>query len=281
MAEIRIERADGVPMAVLRAAMVASFADYTVPLQPTQAAFAFLMRQRGLSAADSLVAFDGEKAVALWLVSVNGPAAYLITSGTLPEYRRRGLARRMGARCMEDLRARGVETFQTEVIVGNDRAAPLYAGLGMAQRRVLQCHTFEEGGIGHAGETAGIAAVQWHEIAPEVAHCRDWAPSWQNDDAAIVRCGNDTRCFAMRDADGLAGFAVSVPPQGVVAQIAVRPDRRGAGIGRALLGLLEQAQTEGPLRLLNAQAKDAGFARFMARMGGRETVRQHELFCRL
>lgn len=280
MSEIRIARADGVPLELLRDGMVAAFADYALPMQPSQAAFDFMMRQRGMSAADSLVAFSGDDVIGVWVVSVEGPAGYLISSGTVPEHRGKGVARRMAERSLNDLAARGVATFQTEVLLGNDVARGLYEGLGMEVRRELACLGLPDT-VENGGETHDVTPLLWHEVAPEVAQCRDWAPSWQNDDAAMGRCGDDLCCVALKDAKGLAGYAVLIRPTGVLAQIGVRPDRRGAGLARTMVAALAQQQPGQGLRVLNAQASDTGFARFMTRLGAEAIVGQHEMFRRL
>ena len=260
-----------VPMAELRMAMVSAFKDYAVPMQLTQAGFAFMMRQRGLDRQASFVAYVGDTLAAIWLVSCEGDAAYLISSGTVPAYRGKGLAAAMAARCFSHLRARGVRTFQTEVMVGNAAASHLYEKLGMAQSRALACYDLER----VDGEMRDVQKVAWSDIRAEASRSRDWDPSWQNSDAALDRITDDVTAVATFEGGALAGYAALIRPTSVVAQIAVRKDLRRQGKGRALLMALWREAAA--LRILNADAADRGFAEFIRSVGATPSVTQREL----
>lgn len=268
-----IHPATTVSMEALRRAMLAAFADYAVPMQPSPAVFDLMMRQRGLNRGASRIAARGGKVVALWLVSVRGDAGYLIVSGTLPEARGTGLARGLAADSLAHLAQMGVTRFETEVMVGNKPALALYERLGMQRHRALICYE----GLTAAG-TPSHAPVRasWTTTAPRAAALRDWPPSWQNSDAALQAVPDQIKCVVLRDAAGLAGYAVLVPLTSTLAQIAVRPDMRRSRMGRALVQAVMRVHPK-PLRMLNAQTDDAGFADFMASLGAGPTVQQHHL----
>ena len=269
---LRIVTATGVGMDDLRHGMIAGFSGYAVPMRPDARAFALMMRQRGMTRDASWVALAEGRVVAVWLVSVAGDRGYLIASGTDPAYRGRGIARQLANASMAGLKARGLRSFQTEVMNGNDAAFGLYRSLGMKVRRALNCY-----GLPSPVATsldAKVRSLAWPEIAAGAAGCRDWAPSWQNDDAALSRITDALACRAVTDDRGLAGYAVLVRPSGVLSQIAVRPDLRRTGLGRALIAALPPAD---PLRVLNVDASDAGFDGFMTALGAQRTPGQREL----
>ncbi|MFK7834846.1 MAG: N-acetyltransferase family protein [Sulfitobacter sp.] len=267
MSRVEIVPATQVSQEQIREGVLAGFSDYAVPMQPSEEAFAFMMRQRGLVPDASWVAIAEGRVVAVWLVSVAGQAAYLISSGTAPAFRGRGLARGMAARCIEGLQARGCATFQTEVLAGNAVAAGLYEKLGMRVVRRLDCYTVPQDGV------ADVELVAWAEVVRDAPGCRDWRPSWQNADAALTRAADDAVCVAVWDDLGLAGYAAGFAPSGAVAQIAVRPDRRRQGLGRRLVRAITAS---GVCRVLNVDAADVGFAGFMAACGAKLSVQQEE-----
>jgi RimJ/RimL family protein N-acetyltransferase len=56
--------------------------------------------------------------------------------GLLPEYRGKGLGRKLAERAISDARARGIERIELEVIASNRRAIQLYERLGFAHEGV-------------------------------------------------------------------------------------------------------------------------------------------------
>lgn len=276
---IEVLAADAVSDEMLRQGMIAGFTGYAVPMQPSPEVFAFMMRQRGLDPACSRIARADGRVVAIWLVSRRGADGYLMASGTAPAYRGMGVARQLAEASMQALRDAGVAHMYTEVMAGNDVAAGLYHRLGMELERELSC--FELGPMEAMVHDFDLQSVTWGEVRQDVETCRDWLPTWQNDDAALARVKEDVSCLALRDARGLAGYAALVHTTNTVAQIAVRPDRRRAGLGRALLeGMLAQQQG-GTARIINADARDETFAAFMEALKARPIVSQHGLVGKL
>ena len=95
-----------------------AFSDYALPMDLTLQQFKFMMRQRGLDKGASRVAVVDGKIVAVWLGSIRNTASYLISSGTDPAHRRKGLARKLATDCLSDLKFRGAISFHTEVLTG-------------------------------------------------------------------------------------------------------------------------------------------------------------------
>ncbi|MEO0915239.1 MAG: GNAT family N-acetyltransferase, partial [Pseudomonadota bacterium] len=103
-----------------------------------------------------------------------------------------------------------------------------------------------------------------------------WAPSWQNADAALAAEPAPV-CLGVRDGDAVQGYAVLLPESGSIAQIGVAPGFRRQGVGARLVLGCRAELAGGALRLINAEAGDAGFAAFVTAMGGEPTVAQLEL----
>lgn len=261
----------------LCAAMNDAFSDYAVSMTLSDSAFRMMMRQRGLDSAASRVALVADRIAAVWLVSVRDQKGYLISSGTRPEFRSRGLARALANDCLTGLRANGTRSFQTEVMDGNETAMALYRSLGMSVSRRLDCTEIAPPPA-PAPSASQSSPANWTEIASEVASLRDWTPSWQNDDASLTAVSNETTCLQIRDSDGLAAYAALIPQTATLAQMAVRPDRRRSGLGSVLVSGLQRAMPDRPLRILNAWADDTGYTAFLSSWSAKPTVKQSELF---
>ena len=274
---LKIHPATDVSVQALREAMVDAFSDYAVPLRLSQPDFDLMMRQRGLDPASSRVAtIDGEVA-AIWLTSVRAGRAYLISSGTRPAYRSRGLARALAKGCLAHLRETGARSFQTEVLRSNKMALPLYLSLGMAKRRRLDCYRLPSSTALPASD-AVLHRVDWADIAENAVDLRDWSPSWQNSDAAIAAISDSVACLAALDGAALAAFVAVNTRTGAVHQLAVRRKSRRRGLGLHLLKAAQKAAAGADLRLINVDADDEAFRALMARAGAEETMGQFELF---
>jgi len=269
---IEILSAEQVSQEALCDAMNASFSDYSVPMHLSQHDFSYMQQQRGLDNTASRVALVDGQIAAIWLVSVRGRRAYLISSGTRPQFRRQGLARKLAADCLAHLRHQQIARFQTEVLTTNTRAFELYASLDMTIARTLEC--YEMPSLTRKETEHDLRQISWPKIRDQVAELADIEPSWQNSVASINAVANDVQCWSVFDARGLAGYAVLMPKNGTLAQIAVRKDRRREGIGSALLA---QAHPGTTLRLLNIENTLEGLHPFLERAGARPIVHQYEM----
>ncbi len=271
-----ITDATGVDNAALCQAMADAFSDYAVPLNLSLASFNFMMKQRGLDPGASRIAVVDGQIAAIWLVSIRGGRSYLISSGTVPKYRGRGLATAIANASLAGLRAAGLGTFQTEVLVENTTAAGLYFKLGMHKHRDLSCYAITGPKPG-APATHQISEVGWSDVTQETEALLDWSPSWQNSNGSIDAIADAVRCFCVKDDNRLNGYAVLVPDSGSLLQIGVHPDARRQGIGTSLINHAIAAAPNGQLRLVNADASDDSFAQFMRSLPVKQTQGQFEL----
>lgn len=272
--KVDITTADAIDDQALCHAMANAFSDYAVPVTLTLPAFRLMMAQRGLTRSTSHVAIVDGQLVAIWLVSVRGMASYLISSGTLPAYRGKGLATKLALTSLDHLRQKGLTSFQTEVLMENTAAAALYQKLGMHTRRELSCYTI----TGQRPRTRPqVVPAQWTQIADTTASFLDWPPSWQNSDASVTASGDEVLCFGTYTCSTLTGYAVLQPDTGRILQIAVHPGARRRGIGTALVNHAWAQSHTDQLGLINADRADQGFAAFVQSFPNRETPGQFEL----
>ncbi len=247
-------------------AFVDAFRDYVVKLSPTREQLAEMTTRRGYVPEASVGVFDGERIVAFTLNGIHGTSAYDTGTGVVPSHRRRGLGRAMMDFVEPILRARGCTQYVLEVLDANRAAHALYLDRGFADTRGLQCWTYSwSGGLQPAETRPGglnpAAPQSWWSIQP----------SWQNATHSIERARDPHVILGDDD-----GYAIVFPSNGDLAQIAVRPEARRRGIGIRLLR--EAASIAGkPLRIMNVDERDEGFARFLEQAGANRIVRQIEM----
>ncbi|MBG6210947.1 ribosomal protein S18 acetylase RimI-like enzyme [Labrenzia sp. EL_126] len=249
-----------------------SFSDYAVPMVLSDEGFSVMMRQRGLDMSASRVAIEDGRIVAVWFVSIREAASYLISSGTDPSHRRRGLARRLALTSLDELKARGASSFQTEVLVENTGAYELYRSLGMRISRTLCCYDIP------AAEAAsimpGIRETSWSAISEEVKMLNDVEPSWQNSIASVAAIEDRVNCFAIHDAKGLAGYSVLLRDTGTLAQLAVRRNVRRKGLGQSLIRVCQKGND---VRVLNVDSSSVSLIALMKKMDAVFSTNQYEL----
>lgn len=277
---MKIKPATDVSTDQLCEAMNDAFSDYVVPMSLSRSQFETMMRQRGLELGASRVAVIDGRIAAIWLVSIRDGQSYLISSGTRPEFRFRGLARTLGHNCLEALRSDGVTSFQLEVIESNTAAISLYEGLGMITARRLDCYAIPKVRL---PDDTGVVTAQtdWQTIASEAARLRDWQPTWQNSDLSLSAIADQLICVAVSDGESLLAYGVASPASATLLQIAVQVDRRRRKLASLVLSRLSDGLPEPGLRVLNVQHDDAGFRGFMTHVGATQTIRQLEMVMQL
>jgi len=263
----------------LLAAMNAAFSDYPIPMQLTNGSFDLMLRMRGYMAEHSRVCCVNGKVVAFWLVGVREARAYLISSGTLPAYRRKCLSKLLGQAVIAHLRDCQVKSLQSEVLENNPSARALYRALGFSEIRGLDSYTLNP--ISGSNVDPGSIGIEPLPFEPEVRALWDVCPSWQNDLASLAAAGGDAACLAIRDGNRLVAYAAFTPGNGTLAQLAVRPDQRRRGLATALLTQGQRVFGLQSLRVINLDRTAKGASAFFKALDAQTLVSQKELLLQL
>lgn len=276
---IAFQSCDALPIPILHQAMVSAFSDYLVSMSPTLQQFAFMLRQRGYDPSLSQVAVKDGRPVAFWIIGSDpkgSVGAYVIATGTTPEFRRHGLATQAFTHVRAALSKGRVAGLELEVIDKNTGARDLYERLGFELERTVTCFT-----VSHSPEASGsiqpagaVIEVPFSELQNHGPHMRDWPPSWQNEFDCLARVSDSLICLGIKEAGDLSGYGILIPLTETVAQIAVAPNQRRRGVGTRLLAALFRANGSRPMRIINADADDRGFSSFVEYCKGAEGTRQ-------
>lgn len=125
-----------------------AFSDYFVRLDMNEEKLLRMIRRRDVDLGRSIGLFEGRRMVGFVLNGLREKDRSLIgyDAGTAlrPQYRGKGLARRLLEDNLELLRAQGVEEYVLEVITENDPAIGLYESFGFATVRRLRCLKLED-----------------------------------------------------------------------------------------------------------------------------------------
>ncbi|MER2996181.1 GNAT family N-acetyltransferase [Pontibacter populi] len=271
-------------MPELHQVFLKAFADYYVPIQLTEEQFKTKLKRESIDPAFCVAAFEATKMVGFILTGLgefNGkPTAYNAGTGVLPEHRGHQLTRKMYAYLLPKLRQSGVEQCLLEVIQENEPAIKSYKAIGLTFTRALDCfRATKDELLLHGDEPDDIAILpvskpDWNTYQ----HFWDVQPTWQNTPAAIKNTPDEKVILEARDTSHeLVGYVVFLPKNGAVLQLAVMPDRRGRGIGKALLKEVMQQTIAPALMFINIDTAAVDFKAFLKRRHFNRFLGQYEM----
>jgi len=242
----------------------------------------------------SVVAFVGADPVGSTLLSRRGARGWLHSVGTLPAWRRSGIARAMVAQVMAAAVEADVKQLTLEVIMQNTPAYRLYEALGFRPRRELL--TWRRA---NDQDPLPISRVRLVQVDPEklygpLASWQTAHPCWQREIASLKRLGGALKGYRLlgdgtdssrrggflfrgRDATADACCLVSGSENGVsIMAVGVRPGSDVLSQGTMLLQALSTAYRGQALSILNVPADDA-LCRVLAALRFMVTMRQFEM----
>jgi ribosomal protein S18 acetylase RimI-like enzyme len=272
---MKIATLDTLPLETVIATFNEAFADYTVPISLDRERFLNMQNRRGFKAELSVGVVEHQRLVAISLTGfgswLGAPAGYGSGTGVIPAARNRGLAGEMMERAVELARKRGAEKYVLEVMCQNEPARRAYERAGFAIARTLDCWTLD---TITARNEMEIEMREGFSPAPE--GLGSWAPSWQNADESLARAEERVVTLTITRGTMLVAHAALCPETGDLPQLAVAPEMRRQGIGRALLGRARRISRM-PLRIINTDAADVATSAFLMAVGGARTLPQYEM----
>lgn len=260
-----------------------AFADYATRFSRNQ--IMAILQRRGYRGEYSFGVFDGQRIVSFVFNGVrmlNGVlTAYDSGTGTVKEFRGRGLTSRLLDETQRRLSAKGVGRYVLEVLCDNDAAIALYRKSGFEVTRKFSCHarpindlTFTE----CKPDGVEIRVVTPAEIQNVYAGFCDAAPSWQNDIQSMLADPTALIGFGAFDTENnMVGCIMGDHLQGDVMALGVRPDMRGHGIGSTLLHTFTALNEADIIKMLNVDERCASMLSFLKRHDIPVTVYQFEM----
>jgi ribosomal protein S18 acetylase RimI-like enzyme len=265
-----------------------AFSDYLVKVDVPLWKFETMARRRGMVPGLSVGAFVDDRLVGFIFNGVRQwggrRTAYDTGTGVVPEYRKMGATTRMFARALEVLRKAGVEQYLLEVIKENDPAGDLYRKQGFVPLRGLNCYLAPRDVISRGPAPEGVELVNLPLDALGWDRLRtfwDFEPSWQNSADSLMAVPETLVAVTAMTDGQVVGYGIVEPRTGDVSQLAVTTDRRGDGIGRAILGRLADLAEGENLVALNLEETCEAANAFVEAVGFEPYTAQYEMMLRL
>lgn len=109
-------------------------------------------------------------------------------------------------------------------------------------------------------------------------HFWDVQPTWQNNCSAIAHSPDEKIILEARnEGDEVIGYAVFFPKIGSIAQLAVLPDKRGRGVGKALLKEVLTQTIAPALLVINVDSDAVDLKTFLKRRNFTRFLGQYEM----
>lgn len=234
-----------------------AFADYEV--QINKAEHLAMLKRRGFNPELSFAAFDRDKIVSFTCNGIGNfygvSTAYDTGTGTLKEYRGKGLATQVFEYSIPYLKEAGIKEYLLEVLQHNTGAVSVYSKLGFKIFR--EFNYFQKPNEEIKSETESnnelceIKPINLNELTAIISGFWDFPPSWQNSFESIKRV-SDAFIYLGAFIDGkFVGYGVFEPASGDVTQIAVNKNYRRKGIGSLLFRQMLDSNKHSCVKIIN------------------------------
>lgn len=241
---------------VLFNAFEQAFADYEIQLDKNQ--LQTMLKRRGFNTDLSFAAFNGNDIVSFTCNGIgdfNGMfTAYDTGTGTLKDYRGRGLATKIFNHSIPYLKEAGIKRYLLEVLQHNTGAVSVYRKIGFEVSRefnYFQQKNQEVRNEAHYPDLPySIRLVDINDY-DEMPDFWDFEPSWQNSFESIRRSPEDFISLGVFDEENLIGYCVFDPISGDVTQIAVDKNYRRKGVASVLLEEMLKLNKHDSIKVIN------------------------------
>jgi len=263
-----------------------AFKDYDVHISKNE--LKIMLSRRGFVPELSFGAFDGERLVSFTLNGIgnfNGAkTAYDTGTGTIKDYRQRGLATKIFEYSIPVLKKAGVTQYLLEVLQHNTKAVSVYQKLGFEVSREFNFFVREMDKI-ILGKCKMPSEYELKHIGLEyreqMMNFWDFEPAWQNSFDSIMRRLPDFMLLGAFEDLKLVGYCIFEPITGDLTQIAVDKKYRRQGIASALLAEVAKENKHSNIKLINAEIGCVSISEFAESKGILLKGRQFEMIRQL
>ncbi|WP_316751959.1 GNAT family N-acetyltransferase [Pedobacter gandavensis] len=276
---MEIKNLENLDLEKLVAVINLSFSDYIVPLQLTLDQLKSKIAAEDIKLQLSIGVFDADQMVAVMLHGLrdtpNGLTVYNGATGVIPDYRGKGLVRKMYDHLLPELKKLKVQQMVLEVITGNHPAIKAYEKMGYTVARTLNCYS----GKIQVKEPNQIASLKEMDSFkwPEFIAFWDTLPSWQNDIQSLENSKAHGRIIGAYLDDLLVGYAIFNPTSRKVNQFAVAPAYRGKGVGSQLFSYIYKVVEQQEVYVYNVDDTAVSATVFLEGLGLCKKTTQFEM----
>jgi len=264
-----------------------AFADYEVKISKDQ--FMALIRRRGFDPEVSFAAFEDEDNIVAFTFNGTGtfngiPTAYDTGTGTIKEYRGKGLATKIFEYSLPFLKERNLHQYLLEVLQHNTAAVSVYRKLGFEVTREFN-YFVQRGAEVQPGQKPAATRYSVRQIDPVPAAATqgfaDSSPSWQNSLESVSRVPDHFLSMGAFDGEKMAGYIIIEPASGDIPQFAVEQEYRRKGVGTLLVREALRMNRSEIIKLVNADIRCESITGFLGAKNIPVTGRQFEMIRKL
>lgn len=271
-----------IELKVIYNTFIEAFSDYQVKFDISFDNFQIMMKRRGLNLDFSMGAFKDDKMVGFILNGVrewNGKITiYDVGTGVVLEHRKKGVTRDMFEKLLEVCRDKKIEQYLLEVLQENIGAVNLYKGNGFQITREFDCYFLNKFN-NSTNEKIILEKIDSfsEEIWRELKKYWNYNPSWQNSIDSIKANFNNFIYIVAKSKDKIVGYGIIEKTTGDIPQIAVSPQYRRQGIGKAIVNRLINSLDIERFKILNVDSRDLEMEKFLLSIGGEKYTKQFEM----
>lgn len=261
-----------------------AFADYELQLSKSE--LQTMLRRRGFDPKLSFAAFDGDKIVSFTCNGIGDfygiPTAYDTGTGTLKDYRGKGLATRVFEYSIPCLKEAGIKEYLLEVLQHNPGAISVYRKLGFEVTR--EFYYFRPEKVENEIKAIDVPyTLQFIDINKydSIPDFWDFRPSWQNSIESVGRTFGDFIGLGVFAGGRLVGYGVFEPVSGDVTQIAVEKSYRRKGIGSLLFQKMLEFNKHRSVKIVNTDIGCDSITAFLRAKNIEPTGKQFEMIKKL
>jgi ribosomal protein S18 acetylase RimI-like enzyme len=245
-----------------------AFGDYEIQINREE--LRVMLSRRGFNPSLSFGFFENNELIAFTLNGIGDfdgkKTAYDTGTGTLKEYRGKGLASKVFTASIPFLREAGVSQYLLEVLQNNITAISVYKKLGFEVSREFNYFTQPVSLVNvplkKLPSTYHIDKPSLDKRNEFLSFC-DFTPSWQNSFDSILRRADDFIILGAYDGLKLVGFCVFEPISGDITQIAVDEEHRRQGIASVLLSEVIKYCKHSQVKALNTETTCENLTAFL------------------
>ncbi|MGH1519788.1 GNAT family N-acetyltransferase [Chryseobacterium sp. JK1] len=257
-----------------------SFSDYIVPFHLTKEVLLLKLDSEKLDLNISVGAFENDQLVSFILQAEKEEEGrktiYNGGTGIVPEFRGKGLVRKMYDFIIPQLKERNAEVLLLEVIQGNDGAIRAYENLGFTIVRKFLCFNGNINSVKEINEVSiqELEDFQWEKFRS----FWDIEPSWQGKNLILEDIKKDVLKLGAFKDEVLVGYIVYHPVSKKVYQIAVDKKYRNKGIGTTLFKAIKDINQKQPISFNNVDEASENTTKFLEKtIGLNNWVSQFEM----
>jgi ribosomal protein S18 acetylase RimI-like enzyme len=211
--------------------------------------------------------------------------AYDCGTGTIPEFRKKGIGNQIFNELLPILRKENVKQYLLEVIQNNTAAYNLYKKRNFKITREFDCLQGERLFIERnlkvditdistmSFNIQELKSIDWN-IAKRFW---DYYPSWQNSDLSVLRVKDSFGYIGAFLQKELVGYLV-YEKNGGITQLAVHPKHRSQKIALHLLDMLmKKCPNNERFNIINIDSRDTSLLAFFQKLGFRSFTSQYEM----